>query len=70
MSKDFPSRCNENSNCGQPYKTESNDQLLLKKLRNNDKTLCSSLSYNIITNVGLFSLTDVLGGLSLVLYMV
>ena len=33
-----------------PAKPISNDQLLLKKLRNNEKTLCSSLSYNIIPN--------------------
>ena len=46
---------------GNPAKPISNDQLLLKKLRNNEKTLCSSLSYNIMTNIGLFSLTDVLG---------
>ena len=46
---------------GNPAKPISNDQLLLKKLRNNEKTLCSSLSYNIMTNLGLFSLTDVLG---------
>ena len=36
-----------------PAKSINNDQLLLKKLRNNEKTLCSSLSYNIITNLGL-----------------
>ena len=47
---------------GNPAKPVSNDQLLLKKLRNNEKTLCSSLSHNIITNLGLFSPTDVLGG--------
>ena len=55
---------------GNPAKPISNDQLLLKKLRNNEKTLCSCLSYNIITNLGIFSLTDVLGGLSVVLNMV
>ena len=41
---------------GNPAKLISNGQLLLKKLRNNDKTLCSCLSYNIIPNLGLFSL--------------
>ena len=55
---------------GNPAKPISNDQLLLKKLRNNEKTLCSSLIYNIVTNVDLFSQTYVLGGLSVVLYMV
>ena len=54
---------------GNPAKPISNDQLLLKKLWNNEKTLCSSLSYNMITNLGLFSLTDVLGGLFVILYM-
>ena len=45
---------------GNPAKPISNDQLLLKKLRNNDKTLCSSLSYN--KKIRSFLSTDLLGG--------
>ena len=50
MSKDFRNGAMKTPIVDNPAKPISNDQLLLKKLRNNEKTLCSSLSYNIIPN--------------------
>ena len=58
--KIFRHRATKTPIVGNPAKPISNDQLLLKNLRNNDKTLCSSLSYN--NKIRSFLSTDVLGG--------